>query len=46
MKSLFKWHEKMVWKFSKKYNFSKYQVLIFTWLEGILIGVVLCKFIF
>ena len=30
---------------SKEFNLTKYQVLILTWLEGILIGVILCKFI-
>jgi len=36
----------MIWKLSKDLNLTKYQVLILTWLEGILIGVLLCKFVF
>ncbi len=45
MNNFFKWHDKMIWKISKEFNLTKYQVLILTWLEGILIGVILFKFI-
>jgi len=36
----------MIDKVSKEFNLSKYQILILTWLEGILIGVLLCNFVF
>jgi len=46
MKKLFKWHEEMIEKVAKEFNLTRYQLLILTWLEGILIGVLLCRFIF
>ena len=42
----FKWHDKMIWKLSKEFNLTKYQVLVITWLEGMLLGVILTKLIF
>ena len=30
----------------KEFNLTKYQMMILTWLEGILIGVLICKFVF
>ena len=38
--------EFMIDKVSKEFNLTKYQILILTWLEGILIGVLLCNFVF
>ena len=46
MNKFFKWHEDMIDKVSKELNLTKYQILILTWLEGILIGVLLCNFVF
>ena len=46
MKNFFKWHERMMDKISKEYNITKYQMFLLTWLEGILIGVIICRFIF
>jgi len=46
MNDFFKWHDKMIWKLSKEFNLSKYQVLVLTWLEGILIGVILSESLF
>jgi len=46
MKKLFKWHEEMIEKVTKEFNLTRYQILILTWLEGILIGVLLCRFVF
>ena len=46
MNKFFKWHEEMIDKVSKEFNLTKYQILILTWLEGILIGVFLCNFVF
>ena len=46
MNDFFKWHDKMIWKLSKEFNLTKYQVLVLTWLEGILIGVILSKLLF
>jgi len=46
MNKFFKWHERMIDNISSQFNLSKYQMLILTWLEGILIGVIMCKFIF
>ncbi|MFL2625026.1 MAG: hypothetical protein ACJ0O6_03435 [Candidatus Marisimplicoccus sp.] len=46
MNDFFKWHDKMIWKLSKEFNLTKYQVLVITWLEGMLLGVILTKLIF
>jgi hypothetical protein len=46
MKNLFEWHEKFTWKFAKKFGFTKYQVTLLAWLEGFLLGYLLCKFVF
>ena len=46
MNKFFKWHEEMIDSVSKEFNLTKYQILILTWLEGILIGVLLCNFVF
>ncbi len=46
MNRFFKWHEEMIEKISKEFNLTKYQMMILTWLEGILIGVLLGKFVF
>ena len=46
MNKFFKWHEEMIDKVSNEFKLTKYQILILTWLEGILIGVILCNFIF
>ena len=46
MNRFFKWHEEMIEKILKEFNLTKYQMMILTWLEGILIGVLICKFVF
>ena len=46
MNNFFKWHEKLTWEFAKKFKLSKYQVTLLAWLEGFIVGYILCKFIF